>query len=115
VAGPERDGWAQAGDQLYLDLDISHANLPAGTRLRLGSAVLEVTDQPHLGCHKFRARFGTDALRFVNSKVGRELRLRGMNARVMTPGTVRVGDRVTVERPEMPSVVEPGPGLERMH
>jgi MOSC domain-containing protein YiiM len=116
VAGDERNGWAQAGDQLYLDLDISHANLPAGTRLRLGSAVLEVTAQPHLGCHKFRARFGADAVRFVNSKEGRALRLRGMNTRVVTAGTVRVGDRVTVERSsaERPSVVEAGPGLERM-
>lgn len=76
VAGPDHDRWAQAGDQLYLDLDISHGNLPAGTLLRLGSAVIEVTDQPHLGCHKFRDRFGSDAVRLVNSPVGRELRLR---------------------------------------
>ena len=83
-----------AGDQLYVDLDLSPANLPAGTRLTLGSAVIEVTEPPHLGCAKFAARFGADAWRFVNSRVGRELRLRGLNARVIVPGTVRAGDRI---------------------
>jgi hypothetical protein len=81
-----------AGDQLYVDLDLSPANLPAGTRLAVGSAVIEVTDQPHLGCAKFAARFGADAWRFVNSRAGRELRLRGLNARVVVSGTVRAGD-----------------------
>jgi hypothetical protein len=81
-----------AGDQLYVDLDLSPANLPAGTRLAVGSAVIEVTAQPHLGCAKFAARFGDDAWRFVNSRAGRELRLRGLNARVVAPGTVRPGD-----------------------
>jgi hypothetical protein len=83
-----------AGDQLYADLDLSAANLPPGTRLALGSAVLEVTDQPHLGCAKFAGRFGQDALRFVNSRVGRELRLRGLNARVVVSGTVHTGDTI---------------------
>jgi MOSC domain-containing protein YiiM len=83
-----------AGDQLYVDLDLSPANLPAGTRLAVGSAVIEVTDQPHLGCAKFAARFGQDAWRFVNSRVGRELRLRGVNARVVATGTVRPGDTI---------------------
>ena len=83
-----------AGDQLYADLDLSPANLPPGTRLAVGSAVLEVTDQPHLGCAKFAARFGQDALRFVNSRVGRQLRLRGLNARVVVSGTVRTGDAI---------------------
>ncbi len=83
-----------AGDQLYVDLDLSSANLPPGSRLALGSAVLEVTDQPHLGCAKFAARFGDDALRFVNSRVGRELRLRGLNARVVLPGTARAGGAI---------------------
>ena len=83
-----------AGDQLFVDLDLSTGNLPPGTQLALGSAVLEVTDQPHLGCAKFAARFGQDALRFVNSRVGRELRLRGLNARVVVPGTVRAGDTI---------------------
>ena len=83
-----------AGDQLYVDLDLSPANLPPGTRLALGSAVIEVTDQPHLGCAKFAARFGQDAWRFVNSRVGRELRLRGLNARVVVSGSVRTGDAI---------------------
>jgi hypothetical protein len=83
-----------AGDQLYVDLDLSPANLPPGTRLALGSAVIEVTDQPHLGCAKFAARFGGDAWRFVNSRAGRELRLRGLNARVVVSGTVRPGDTI---------------------
>jgi hypothetical protein len=88
------DRRALAGDQLHLDLDLSHANLPAGTRLALGSAVIEVTEIPHAGCAKFRDRFGADALRFVNSPTGRELRLRGLNARVVVAGTVRQGDAV---------------------
>lgn len=83
-----------AGDQLYVDLDISQANLPPGTQLAIGETVIEVSPEPHLGCHKFAARFGRDALRFVNSPVGRELRLRGLNARIITPGTIRVGDLV---------------------
>ena len=89
---PER--WALAGDQLYVDLDLSAENLPIGTRLALGSAVIEVSDQPHTGCKKFVARFGLEAMKFVNSPVGRQLRLRGMNTRVVQPGTIRVGDVV---------------------
>jgi hypothetical protein len=88
------DRRALAGDQLHLDLDLSHANLPPGTRLALGSAVIEVTEIPHTGCAKFRARFGADALRFVNSPTGRQLRLRGLNAKVVVAGTVRQGDDV---------------------
>ncbi len=83
-----------AGDQLYLDLDIGVHNLPVGTRLGIGDAVIEVTGIPHLGCDKFAARFGMDALRWVNSRLGRELRLRGVNAKVVTAGTVRTGDTV---------------------
>jgi hypothetical protein len=89
---PER--WKLAGDQLYVDLDLSHENLPPGTRLAIGSAVVEVTDELHTGCKKFTARFGSDAIRFVNGKAGRPLRLRGMYARVVEPGTVRRGDAV---------------------
>jgi hypothetical protein len=85
---------ALAGDQLHVDLDLSPANLPPGTRLAVGSAVIEVTGEPHLGCAKFAARFGKDALRFVNSRTGRSLRLRGLNARIVTPGTVRPGDAI---------------------
>jgi Uncharacterized protein conserved in bacteria len=88
------DRRALAGDQLYVDLDLSVDNLPPGTRVHLGTAVIEVTAKPHTGCAKFAARFGSDALRFVNSDVGRALRLRGVNARVVQNGTVRVGDAV---------------------
>ncbi len=87
-----KDRWPLAGDQLFLDLDLSADNLPAGTRLALGSAVIEVTPQPHTGCKKFVARFGLDAMKFVNSPVGRQLHLRGINAKVVQPGVIRVGD-----------------------
>ena len=83
-----------AGDQLYVDLDLSEANLPPGTRLALGSAVIEISDKPHRGCKKFAERFGQEALLFVNSPVGRELRLRGVNARIVAGGTVRIGDTI---------------------
>jgi hypothetical protein len=93
-----------AGDQLYLDLDLSQDNLPVGTRLTIGDpavrgAVIEVTAPPHTGCAKFIERFGAEAMRFVNGSVGRPLRLRGLNARVVEPGRVRPGDRVLVTRP----------------
>jgi len=87
---PER--WALAGDQLYIDMDLSPANLPPGTRLSIGSAVIEVTPPPHTGCKKFVARFGKDAMVFVNSGIGRQLNLRGINARVIQGGTVRTND-----------------------
>jgi MOSC domain-containing protein YiiM len=94
VAGGDRDRWALAGDQLYVDFDLRHENLPPGTRLQVGSATLEVSEMPHTGCAKFTARFGSDATRFINAKPNRELRLRGMNTRVVTPGTVRPGDTI---------------------
>ena len=94
IIGPiER--WPLAGNQIYADLDIGHETLPAGTQLTVGDAVLEVAVEPHTGCAKYAARFGSEALRFVNTGEGRELRLRGVNCRVMRPGTVRVGDSVT--------------------
>ena len=95
VGGDDDDVRALAGDQLHVDLDISHDNLPAGTRLAIGDAVIEITEQPHTGCAKFAARFGKEALRFVNVGVGKELRLRGLNAKVVTPGTIRRGDTIT--------------------
>ena len=91
----DRDHRALAGDQVHLDLDLSEANLPPGTRLALGSAVIEVTAEPHRGCAKFSERFGLDALRLVNSPEGRALHLRGVNAKVVTAGVVRRGDAVT--------------------
>jgi hypothetical protein len=91
---PDRARWPLAGDQLYLDLDLSEANLPAGARLTIGSVVLEVTDLPHTGCAQFSARFGADALRWISTPTGRAHRMRGMYVRVVTGGTVRVGDLV---------------------
>lgn len=93
IAG-ERERWPLAGDQLYVELDISTANLPAGSLLEIGEALLEVTALPHTGCGKFLRRFGLDASKFVNSEVGRELNLRGINTRVVRGGAVRVGDPV---------------------
>jgi MOSC domain-containing protein YiiM len=91
LVAQDRHRWHLAGDQLYLDMDLSAENLPAGTQLAIGSAIIEVTPPPHTGCKKFVARFGLDAMKFVNSSVGRELHLRGINAKVVQGGTIRVG------------------------
>ena len=93
VAG-DRSRWALAGDQLYVDLDLSPRNIPPGTKLAIGSAVIEVSDQPHLGCEKFAARFGVAAREFANSAEGTAVNFRGINTRVVQAGTVRVGDTV---------------------
>ena len=93
VAG-DRERWPLAGDQLYVDFDLSGEHIPPGTRLAVGTAVIEVTDDPHTGCKTFSARFGLEALTFVNSPEGRELNLRGINTRVVESGTVRVGDAI---------------------
>jgi len=90
----EKARWPLAGDQLFVDLDLSAANLPPGTRLAIGSAIVEVSEEPHTGCGKFVSRFGIDATTFVNSTLGRELQLRGINARVVQAGAIRVGDVV---------------------
>lgn len=90
-----RADWALAGDQLYVDFDLSDLNVPPGTRLRVGSAVLEVTAEPHLRCRKFSERFGKDAVLFVNSNTGKSLSLRGINARVVSSGSVSRGDAIT--------------------
>ncbi len=92
---PDRSRWPDAGDQLIVDFDLSVENLPPGTRLNIGSAVVEVSETPHTGCSKFRARFGDDALRWVNAPEGRARRLRGMNARIVVSGTVRFGDPIS--------------------
>jgi MOSC domain-containing protein YiiM len=95
VAG-DRSRWPLAGDQLVVDLDLSRGNLPAGTRLALGGAVIEITDEPHTGCVKYAARFGKEALRFVNvGEDNRPLRMRGIFARVVQAGTIRSGDTIT--------------------
>jgi hypothetical protein len=93
LISPDESRWQLAGDQLFLDLNLSKENLPAGTKLALGTAVIEVTAEPHTGCKKFVQRFGVEAMKFVNSPVGRELCLRGINAKVIQPGVIRVGDR----------------------
>ncbi len=89
------DRWPLAGDQLYVDMDLSLANLPAGSRLTVGTVLLEVSGTPHTGCSKFSARYGAEALAFVNSDEGKAMRLRGMNCRVVEGGVVRAGDPVT--------------------
>lgn len=92
LVAQEKSRWHLAGDQLYLDMDLSAENLPAGTQLAIGSAVIEVTPPPHTGCKKFVERFGPDAMKFVNSPLGRELHLRGVNAKVVQPGVIQVGN-----------------------
>ncbi len=87
-----QDRWPLAGDQLYIDMDLSKENLPGGTQLAIGTAVLEVSPLPHTGCQKFVARFGMDAMKFVNSLIGKQLCLRGINARIIKGGVIRVGD-----------------------
>lgn len=93
VAGGERDRWALAGDQFFVDLDLSVENLPIGTQLTIGTAVIEVAAKPHNGCAKFAARFGQEAVRWVNRD--KHQRRRGLNAMVIEPGTVRTGDPIT--------------------
>ena len=93
VAG-DRNRWQLAGDQLFVDLDLSADNVPPGTRLAVGSATIEVTAQPHANCLKFAASFGSDAMKLVDSPLGRRLQLRGVNTRVVQSGVIRVGDAV---------------------
>lgn len=91
LVAQEKDRWPLAGDQLYIDMDLSRENLPAGARIQVGSAVLEVSPLPHTGCLKFVSRFGVDAMKFVNSDLGKQLCLRGINAKVVQAGVVEVG------------------------
>ncbi len=90
----ERERWKLAGDQLFVDFDLSDENLPPQTRLKIGSAIIEVTAIPHNGCKKFVSRFGLDAMKFVNSPIGKQLHLRGINAKVIKPGKIRTGDLI---------------------
>ena len=92
LVAQEKERWPLAGDQLYIDMDLSKENLPAGARIQVGSAVLEVSPLPHTGCKKFVSRFGMDAMKFVNSEVGKQLCLRGINAKVVQAGVVKVGE-----------------------
>jgi len=94
VLAQDEERWSLAGDQLYIDMDLSTDNLPPGTQLALGSAVIEVSAVPHTGCKKFSSRFGVEAMKFVNSPEGKQLHLRGINAKVVKAGTIRVGDVV---------------------
>jgi MOSC domain-containing protein YiiM len=94
VIEPDRTRWPLAGDQLYVDLDLSEENLPIGSRLAVGSAVIEISETPHTGCAKFSSRFGSDALRWINSPTGRAHRMRGLNAWIVEGGTVRPGDTI---------------------
>ncbi len=95
LVAPDPARWPLAGDQLYVDLDLSAENLPAGTRLSIGTAVLQVSAKPHTGCNKFAARFGEAALQFINSPDHKALRLRGVNARIVQPGVIHPGDIVS--------------------
>jgi len=92
------DRWSLAGDQLYVDMDLSEANLPAGTRIAIGSAILEISAVPHTGCAKFSQRFGVDAHKFVNSLEGKPFRLRGVNTRVVQGGQIQVGNVIKILR-----------------
>jgi len=91
LVAQEKEHWPLAGDQFYIDMDLSRENLPAGSRIAVGSAVLEVSPLPHTGCKKFVARFGVEAMEFVNSELGKLLCLRGINAKIIQGGTVKVG------------------------
>lgn len=99
IADGDRNRWALAGDQLFVDFDLSKENLPEGTELAVGDAVLAVTAEPHLGCSKFRERFGREAVLFVNSELGRQLNLRGVNARVVRSGVVTTGGVISKSVP----------------
>lgn len=98
LVAQDPDRWELAGDQLYVDLDLSLDNLPAGSQLSIGDAVVEITDVPHRGCLKFVDRFGRDAMEFVNSDIGCQLNLRGVNAKVVKDGNIRVKDTINVTK-----------------
>ena len=107
LIAPDVTRWPLAGDQLFIEIDLSAANLPPGSRLAIGEAVIEVTLEPHTGCGKFVKRFGLDAMKFINSPVGRALNVRGVNARVLQAGRIRRGD--------LAQRITPGMGDESRH
>jgi MOSC domain-containing protein YiiM len=90
-----KERWALAGDQLFVDFDLSDAHIPPGTQLLIGTALVEVTAEPHTGCRQFAARFGVDAVKFVNSPIGKQLHLRGINAKIIRSGRVCLGDTIS--------------------
>jgi MOSC domain-containing protein YiiM len=94
LLAPTKEQWALAGDNLIVDFDLSTENLKPGQKISIGSAMLQISDVPHNGCIKFRDRFGADALRFISTKEGKELRLRGIYAQIIKAGEIRVGDRM---------------------
>jgi hypothetical protein len=104
----EEERWPLAGDQLYVDFDLSASNVPPGTQLAIGSAVLEVTAQPHAGCKKFADRFGVEAVEYINAPEQKKMQLRGINSKIVQPGIIRVGD---VVRKLPPTVTNPSVGL----
>jgi hypothetical protein len=113
LIGGDDAGAALAGDQLHVDFDLSEDNTPPGTRLRIGDALIEITAPPHTGCQKFSSRFGLTALQFVNSPIGRSLNLRGVNARVIVPGHIRVGDTAGTEAPVQATDTRTSPEVRR--
>jgi len=94
LVAQSKDRWPLAGDQLFVDLDLSKANVPPGTRISVGEAILKATNQPHTGCKKFAARFGAEALKWISTPTGKELQLRGINLKVIQSGEIRPGDEV---------------------
>ena len=94
LVAQDKERWKLSGDQLFADLDLSKSNMPPGTRISIGAAILEATDQPHTGCKKFSARFGVDALQLISSPIGKELQLRGINMKVVQSGEIKPGDIV---------------------
>ncbi len=94
LVAQDKKRWKLAGDQLYVDMDLSEENLPAETQLEIGSAIIEITPIPHTGCKKFILRYGLDAMKFVHSPIGKKLHLRGLNAKVIKAGTIKIGDLV---------------------
>ncbi len=94
LVAQSKDRWPLSGDQLFADLDLSKSNVPPGTRISVGSAILEATSQPHTGCKKFAARFGDEALKLISSPTGKDLQLRGINLKVVQGGEIKPGDAV---------------------
>ncbi len=92
---PDKSRWPLAGDQIYTELNLSKTNLPVGTRLSAGTVILEITQEPHLGCSQYAEHFGKDSLKFTLTPRGRELNLRGIYAKVIKSGSINTGDRIS--------------------